>query len=135
MLKATSVADRLHESFDWAEHNFCRQASAAEPAQSSALPLESIDNVHGSDSLPLGVLGVGDGVSDDVLQEHLQDTPRLFIDETTDPLDSASSGQSSDSWLGNALNVVPQDFAMPLSTALTQALSSFAASSHVDKTL
>ena len=35
---------------------------------------------------------------------YLQDTPRLFVDETTDPLDSASSGQSSDSWLGDALD-------------------------------
>ena len=33
------------------------------------------------------------------------------------------------------LNVVPQDFAMPLGTALTQALSSFAASSHDDRAL
>ena len=71
------------------------------------------------------MLGVGDSISDDVLQEHLhnkqsnrgmnrqlgmlvkiylQDAPRLLIDETTNPLDSASSSQSSDSWLGNALN-------------------------------
>ena len=42
---------------------------AAESVQGPALPLQSVDNVHGSDSLPLGVLGVGDGISDDVLQE------------------------------------------------------------------
>ena len=46
-------------------------SSASEAVESSPLPLESVDDVHGSDSLPLGVLGVGDGVSDDVLQEHL----------------------------------------------------------------
>ena len=39
--------------------------------QSASLPLQGIDNVHGSDGLPLGVLGVGDGVADDILQEHL----------------------------------------------------------------
>merc|ERR1719150_1867679 len=93
---------------------------------------ESIDNVHGSDSLPLSVLGVGDSISDDVLQEHLQDAPRLLIDETTNPLDSASSSQSSDRWLGDALNVIPQDFTMPLGASLPQALSSFATSSHND---
>ena len=43
----------------------------SESVQGSALSFQSIDNVHGSDSLPLGVLGVGDGISDDVLQEHL----------------------------------------------------------------
>ena len=43
----------------------------AETVEGSALSLQSVDDVHGGDSLPLGVLGVGDGVSDDVLQEHL----------------------------------------------------------------
>ena len=48
-------------------------SSASEAVESPSLPLESVDNVHGSDSLPLGVLGVGHGVTDDVLQEHLQE--------------------------------------------------------------
>ena len=46
---------------------------AAEAVQSPALPLESIYDVHGSDSLPLGMLGVGHSVTDDVLQEYLQE--------------------------------------------------------------
>merc|ERR1719221_369630 len=121
-----NVSTRLGQSTAFAE------VLTAKAVQSSALPFESIDNVHGSDSLPLGVLGVGDSISDDVLQEHLQDAPSLFIDETANPLDSASSGQSSDSWLGNALNVIPQDFAVPLGASLTQTLSSFATSSHDD---
>ena len=45
--------------------------SATKPVESPALPLESVHHVHGSDSLPLGVLGVGDSVPNDVLQEHL----------------------------------------------------------------
>ena len=48
-------------------------SSASEAVESSPLPLESVDDVHGSDSLPLGVLGVGHGVTDDVLQEYLQE--------------------------------------------------------------
>ena len=44
---------------------------AAESVQGPALPLQSIDYVHGSDGLPLGMLRVGDGVADDILQEHL----------------------------------------------------------------
>ena len=94
--------------------------SAAEAVQGPALPLEGIDNVHSSDGLPLGMLSVGDSVADDILQEHLyaqdmqdktlkrenhlQDTSGLFIDQTTDPLDSSSSGQPSDGRLGDALN-------------------------------
>jgi hypothetical protein len=41
----------------------------AETVQSSALSLESVDDVEGSDGLPLCVLGVGDGVTDDVLKD------------------------------------------------------------------
>jgi len=43
-----------------------RQAGlTSESVEGAALPLEGVDNVHGGDSLPLGVLGVGDGVPDD----------------------------------------------------------------------
>ena len=93
---------------------------AAESVQGPALPLQSVDNVHGSDSLPLGMLSVGDGVADDILiyiymshmhntghsikDIYLQDTSGLFIDETADPLDSSSSCQSSNGRLGDALN-------------------------------
>ena len=45
-------------------------SSASEAVESSPLPLESVDDVHGSDSLPLGVLGVGHSVTDDILQEY-----------------------------------------------------------------
>ena len=43
----------------------------SESVQSTSLPLQGVDHVHGSDSLPLGVLGVGDSVPDHILQEDL----------------------------------------------------------------
>ena len=46
---------------------------ASEAVESPPLPLESVDDVHGSDSLPLSMLGVGHSVTDDVLQEYLQE--------------------------------------------------------------
>ena len=46
------------------------RSSASKAVESSPLPLESVDDVHGSDSLPLGVLGVGHSVTDDILQEY-----------------------------------------------------------------
>merc|ERR1711971_1165532 len=91
--------------------------------QSPALPLQGVHNIHGSHSLPLGVLGVGDSIADDVLQEHLENTPGLLIDETTDPLDTAPPRKAPDCRLGDALNVIPQHLAMPLGTSLAQALS------------
>ena len=46
---------------------------SAKAVQSPALPLQSIDHIHSGHSLPLGMLGVGDSVSDDILQEDLKD--------------------------------------------------------------
>ena len=45
---------------------------AAEAIQGPALPLQGVHHVKGCDSLAPGMLGVGDCIPDDVLQEHLQ---------------------------------------------------------------
>ena len=47
---------------------------SAKAVQGSALPLQSIDHIHSSHSLPLGVFSVGDSVSDHILQEDLKTT-------------------------------------------------------------
>jgi hypothetical protein len=51
-----------------------------ETVEGTALALESVDNVERGDGLALGVLSVGDGVTDDALKEGLQDTTGLFVD-------------------------------------------------------
>ena len=86
---------------------------ATKAIQGAALPLESVDDVHGGDSLPLGVLSVGDSISDDVLQEDLENSTSLLIDKSRDPLDSSTAGQSPDGRLGDALDVVPQHLPFP----------------------
>ena len=63
----------------------------SESVQGASLPLESIDDIHGGDGLPLGVFGVGDGIPDDVLKENLEDSTGLFIDESRDTLDSSTA--------------------------------------------
>ena len=50
-----------------------RQCLTAESVEGSSLPLQGIDDIHGGDGLPLGVLGVGDGIPDHVLKEHLME--------------------------------------------------------------
>ena len=45
--------------------------STFEAIESTSLPLESINHIHGGNGLPLGVLSVGDRVSDHILQEDL----------------------------------------------------------------
>ncbi len=51
-----------------------------EPVEGTALSLESVDDIKGGDGLALGMLGVGDGITDDALEERLEDTTGLFVD-------------------------------------------------------
>ena len=104
----------------------------SESVQGAALPLEGIDHIHGGDSLPLGMLGVGDGIPDDILQEDLQDSPGLLVDEARDTLDTAAASQTPDGGLGDALDVVPEHLAVTLGASLAESLASLATSSHVE---
>ena len=106
------------------------QSLTSESVEGTSLPLESVDDVHGGDGLPLGVLGVGDGVTDDILQEYLQDTTGLLVDESGDTLDTTSAGQTADSGLGDALDVVTEYFPVTLGATLSQSLSSLSSSGH-----
>jgi len=104
---------------------------AAEAVEGASLPLEGVDDVHGGDGLPLGVLGVGDGVADDVLKEHLEHAAGLLVDEARDTLHSSAASQTTDGRLGDALDVVAQHFAMTLGAALAESLASLSTSGHV----
>ena len=91
----------------------------SETVQGLALALEGVHNVHGRDSLATGMLGVGDRVTDDILKEDLEDTASLLVDETTDTLDTATTSQTADRGLGNALDIVAKDLAMTLGASLS----------------
>ena len=78
----------------------------SESVKGTSLPLEGIDDIHSGDSLPLGVFGVGDGITDDVLKENLEDTTGLFVDESRDSLDSTTTRQTADGGLGDTLDVI-----------------------------
>ena len=108
--------------------SFCSLASEA--VQSAALAFQGIDHIHGSDRLPLGMLGVGDSVADDVLKEDLEHTACLLVDETGDTLDTTTSSQTTDGRLGDTLDVIPQNLPVALSAPLSQTFSSFATSRH-----
>ena len=57
-----------------------RENLTTETVEGTALALEGVDNIEGGDGLALGVLSVGDGVTDDTLEEGLEDTTGLFVD-------------------------------------------------------
>ena len=102
----------------------------AESVKGASLPLESIDNVHGCHSPSLGVLCVGDCVTDHVLQEHLENSAGLLVNEARDTLDSTTASQTADSGLGDALDVVTKNLPVTLGASLSEAFSSFAATRH-----
>jgi len=102
----------------------------SESVQSAALSLESIDDVHGGDGLPLGVLGVGDGITDDVLEEHLQDTAGLLVDESGNTLHTTSASETTDGGLGDALDVISEYLPVTLGAPLSESLSSLTTSRH-----
>ena len=100
----------------------------SETVEGAALPLEGVDDVHGGDGLPLGVLSVGHSVADHVLQEDLEDGAGLLVDEARDTLDSSTAGETANGGLGDALDVVAQNLAVPLRSTLSQSLSSLSTS-------
>jgi hypothetical protein len=51
-----------------------------ETVEGTALALQSVDNVERGDSLALGVLSVGDSITNDALEEGLEDTTGLLVD-------------------------------------------------------
>merc|ERR1712038_266497 len=107
-----------------------RSCLTSESVQGASLPLEGIDDIHGGDGLPLGVLGVGDRVPDHVLKEHLEDAAGLLVDEAGDPLDSSPPRETTDSGLGDALDVVPQHLPVTLGASLSKSLASLPTSCH-----
>jgi hypothetical protein len=76
------------------------------------------------------VLGVGDGVADDVLEEDLEHAAGLLVDEPRNALDAAPPGQPTDRRLRDALDVVAQHLAVALGAALAQPLAALAAPRH-----
>ncbi len=74
----------------------------SESVESASLTLKSVDNIERSNSLSLGVLGVGDRVTDDRLEERLEDSTGLLVDQARDTLDTTTTSQSTNSGLSDS---------------------------------
>jgi hypothetical protein len=57
-----------------------RSHLTTETVQGAALSLQGVDNIERGDGLALGVFCVGDGVTDDTLEEGLENTTGLLVD-------------------------------------------------------
>jgi hypothetical protein len=73
------------------------------------------------------VLSVGDGVTDNGLEEGLENTAGLFVDHSGDTLDTTTAGETADGGLGDTLDVVTENLAVTLGAALSETLATFAA--------
>ena len=73
------------------------------------------------------MLSVGDGVTDDRLEEGLEDGASLLVDHGGDTLDTATTSETTDGGLGDTLDVVTQNLPVALGTALAETLAAFAA--------
>ena len=102
----------------------------AEAVEGAALALERVDDIHGGDRLSASVLGVGHGVTDDVLEEHLEDASGLFVDETRDALDTTTACETADRRLRDPLDVITEDLAVTLSAALPKTFTTFTTTRH-----
>jgi hypothetical protein len=102
----------------------------SETVEGLSLTLEGVDDVHGRDGLTTSMLGVGDGVTDDVLKEDLEHTAGLLVDETGDTLDTATTSETADGGLGDALDVIAKNLAVTLGASLSKTFASFSATRH-----
>ena len=82
------------------------------------MSFEGVDDVHGGDGLPLGMLSVGDSVADNTLEESLENTSGLLVDHGADTLDTSTTSKTTDRRLRDTLDVVSKDLAMTLGSAL-----------------
>ncbi|VCW48799.1 unnamed protein product [Gulo gulo] len=108
-----------------------RDCSASEAVQGAALAFQCIHHVHGGDRLAFGVLRVSHRIADHVLQKDFQDSPGLLIDEPRNALDTTSAGEPADGGLRDALDVIPEDFPVPLSASFPQPFTAFPATRHL----
>ncbi|MDF5581034.1 hypothetical protein P3730_24445, partial [Vibrio parahaemolyticus] len=83
-----------------------------------SLPLKRINNVHSRNGLPPSVLRVSNGVTDDILQEDLENTASLLVDQTADTLHATPASQTPNRGLGDSLNVIPQNLTVSFGSSL-----------------
>ena len=102
----------------------------SESVKGLSLPFEGIDDIHGSDGLTTSVLGVGDGITDDILKEDLEDSTSLLVDESGDTLHTTTTSETTDGGLGDSLDVVAKDLTMTLGASLSETFASFTSSGH-----
>eukprot|EP00274_Cyanoptyche_gloeocystis_P001399 CAMPEP_0196656520 /NCGR_PEP_ID=MMETSP1086-20130531/17483_1 /TAXON_ID=77921 /ORGANISM="Cyanoptyche gloeocystis , Strain SAG4.97" /LENGTH=85 /DNA_ID=CAMNT_0041989293 /DNA_START=1004 /DNA_END=1258 /DNA_ORIENTATION=- len=79
------------------------------------------------------MLGVGNSIADDVLKEDFEYSTSFVIDKTGDALHTTTASESADSRLGNALDIIAEDFPVTLGAALAEALATLSTAGHFQR--
>jgi hypothetical protein len=98
-----------------------------ESIQGHAALLERVHDVEGAHQFAVSVLGLNHGVGADALQQILEDSADLLVDQTGDALYSSSARKSADRGLCDANDVVSQDRPVAFRAALAHSLGSLSA--------
>jgi len=69
----------------------------SESVEWSSLSFESVDDVHGSGCLSLGMFSVGSSVSDDIFKEYFEDTSSLVVNEFRNSVHTAMTSETTNS--------------------------------------
>jgi hypothetical protein len=91
--------------------------------QGLALSFECIHDVHGRHGFTPGVFRVRDSITDAIFQKHFEHTTCFFINQSTNTFHTTTTGQTTNGWFGNTLNIIAQDLAVTFGTALAELLS------------
>ena len=77
------------------------------------------------------MFGVGDGVTDDVIEEVFEHMTSFFVNQSRYTLDTSTTSKAANRGLRDALDRISHNFAMTLSSTLSEAFGSFSTSRHV----
>ncbi|KAG5446464.1 hypothetical protein CSKR_105821, partial [Clonorchis sinensis] len=73
-----------------------------------------------------------DGVTDDVLKKHPQDTADFLVDQIGDALHTTSASEKVDCRLGDPLDVIPENLAVAFPSSLPKSFTTLTTSGHDD---
>ncbi|CAH8826944.1 unnamed protein product [Trichobilharzia szidati] len=76
------------------------------------------------------MLCVCNSVTDHILQEHLENTTSLLVDQARDTLHTTTTSETTDSWLRNTLDVVTKNLSMSFGSSFSQSLTAFTTTRH-----
>ncbi|MFA6159112.1 MAG: hypothetical protein WC763_05835 [Candidatus Paceibacterota bacterium] len=103
---------------------------ATETVDGTTVALEGIDDVHGGNSLAMGVLSVGGSVAKDLLEELAKGSTALGVNLSRDALHTTTTGEAAKSRLGDSSDGLLERLTVTLSSSLSETLTSFSAARH-----